>query len=65
MAIVGLIDFEADALLYFDTVDNFLGKCRSVNVWIINAKGTKEMILIFSRAFAIYDYFSMVVLLIK
>ena len=55
MAIVGLLDFKTDASFYFDTVDNFLEKCRSVNL-LINAKKTKEMVLSFSRTFAIYDY---------
>ena len=55
MAIVGLLDFKADASFYFDTADNFLEKCRSVNL-LINAKKTKEMVLSFSRTFAIYDY---------
>ena len=52
MAIVGLLDFKTDASFSFDTVDNFLEKCRSINL-LINAKKTKEMILSFSRPFAI------------
>ena len=45
MAIVDLLDFKTDASFYFDTVDNFLEKGRS-----------KEMILSFSRTFAIDNY---------
>ena len=55
MAIVGLLDFKTDASFYFDTVDNFLEKGHSVNL-LINAKKTKEMILSFSRTFAIDNY---------
>ena len=55
MAIVGLLNFKTDSSFYFDAVDNFLEQCHSVNL-LINAKKTKEMVLSFSRSYAIYDY---------
>ena len=55
MAIVGLLNFKADNEFYFDAVEQFSEQCRSVNL-LINAKKTKEMVLSFSRTYAIYDY---------
>ena len=55
MAIVGLLDFKTDSSFYFDAIEGFLDKCKSVNL-LINAKKTKEMVVSFSRTFGIYDY---------
>ena len=55
MAIVGLLNFKTDLSFYFDSVDNFLEQCHSVNL-LIYAKKTKRMVLSFSRSYAIYDY---------
>ena len=59
MAIVGVLNFKTYSSFYFDAVDHFLEQCHSVNL-LINTKKTEEMVLSFSRSYAIYDYLFLV-----
>ena len=57
MAIVGLLSFKDPdtSFPFFDAVQTFVDQCASVNL-LINASKTKEMVVNFSRTYAIYDY---------
>ena len=55
MALVGLLNNKTDHYFYYDAIEHYLEQCRDVNL-LINAKKTQEMVLSFSRTYAVYDY---------
>ena len=57
MAIVGFLNFKdpSTSYPYFESVQNFVEQCASVNL-LINSTKTKEMVVSFSRTYSIYDY---------
>ena len=55
MALVGLLNYKTDHSFYYDAIEHYLEQCRDVNL-LINAKKTQEMVLSFSRTYAVYDY---------
>ena len=57
MAIVGFLNFKdhSTSYPYFESVQNFVEQCASVNLFI-NSTKTKEMVVGFSRTYDIYDY---------
>ena len=55
MALAALLNYKTDHSFFYDAIEHYLEQCRDVNL-LINAKKTREMVLSFSRTYAVYDY---------